>query len=245
MRQGCRRLAAIIAGFAAACALVPGVAAGAASGEISRAEATSNWRTASIAGSVEWSGCDYHPPPDPPKGGPSYFPAPSPGPLDCRWLPFVTVGPESASCGSAARSRPDALGTGVSLVWTRAEGVVPGRATFEVGGHPIGGPVDRLVCLSLIATGPQPIVCVTVLGAQCPPYAIGTSFHTLASAVLAPPPSPGPSGSSSGGEGAPQASPPEKAGNTRRQGKRHRGRCAKRGKREASKRAKRCKRSRH
>jgi len=164
----------------------------ATSGEITRADADSGLTVASIAGSVERSGCDElvgrrTERPEPPRwpGEPSPTPPVDPPPHPCRWLPFVTLGPESSACSSPDRKSPDALGPGISLVWSGEAVEGDGGAQFDLTGVPLE-PGDRLVCLSAIESQPEPIACVLVVGFYCPPYGVVEVSSSLDSELLRP-----------------------------------------------------------
>jgi len=181
-------------------------AASASNGEITRAEATAGWTQASIAGTVEWTGCEHWVEwePDeweiwpfedygelleilePPEFGEEF-------PLQyCGWLPYATVGPgsEPSDCASDDRDLFK-LGAGVDLVWEGEAGTSLQQIFFETTSFdemevPLSDPDNRLVCLSMVEAAPEPafVVCPQVEGVLCPQFVIAEFRHEIASAVL-------------------------------------------------------------
>lgn len=201
-------LALTLSVVALATALPAGTAA-ASSGEITRAEATAGWTQASIAGTVEWTGCehwvewepnqwelefpgDYHElleslePPRFAEYG-EFFPF-----QYCGWLPYATVGPgsEPSDCESDDRDL-FGLGAEVDLVWegepsTSWQQIFFETASFDETEGPLSNPNNRLACLSIIEVAPKPeaVVCVEEVGVICPPFVIAKFRHEVASALL-------------------------------------------------------------
>lgn len=248
-----RRLASALAvqlGILVALAGLLVTPAMATSGEITRADADSGLTVASIAGGAERNGCDeqvgrWTERPEPPQEPrePPLPPPVDPPPHPCRWLPFATVGPESSICSSPERKSPDALGPGISLVWSgeRMEG--DGGVQFDVTGVPLE-PGDRLVCLSAIESQPEPIACVLVVGFYCPPYGVVEVSSSLDSALLEPatdqtPTATSPAGSPPAAQSTPRA--PSSAPRVE-----HPRRCVRPSRMRArTARGKKCKRRRH
>jgi hypothetical protein len=184
----------------AALTISPGIAM-ASSGEITRAEANSDWTLGSIAGAVEWTGCEHwvaytaYPYYEWGEPYPEYrgAPKPAPPPPYCGWTPYATVGPGSqlSDCNSKDR-RLSSLGEGITLVWSgeehrRFERDFTETAEFDISAIPLSGGTKQLACLALIETAPQPIACIQIVGFYCPPYVMGSYRHEVASAFLAGP----------------------------------------------------------
>lgn len=168
---------------------VPGAAVADSSGEITRAQVSPDWTTASIAGNaVRSNGCEA--PPKEPKPGPEEEVVPpilpeSP-PWKCGWIPFVTIGPGSsqADCSADARSW-NSFGEGIQIVWTGSETKGAGPAAFDLDDvgleHGANAP---LICLAAVESVTTRVVCPAVVGFPCPPYAIVHRTHQLDSALL-------------------------------------------------------------
>lgn len=162
----------------------------ASSGEITRAEASSDWTHASIAGSVTWTGCENAvtpplPPPDPPgpeepEGEPRPESAPeSPESPYCGWRAFAALSP-SPNCESPARV----------TVWSEGERTDLATASFELPEVPLGGQPGQYLCLGAteIAQTEQMLPCAPPArplppGWHCP-YETASYPHLLASAPL-------------------------------------------------------------
>ncbi|HET7444908.1 MAG TPA: hypothetical protein VFJ57_09645 [Solirubrobacterales bacterium] len=197
--SGYARLAALMAG-AAAIAAILAPSASASSGEITRALANSSRTEASVAGSITWTGCEHPAPVGPLEPFPPIKPKPGePIPskevwpnLPCNWTPFVTLGPGTADadCSAPGRQDPDSLGEGVTLVWLGFTRSGAGADQFDVGGIPLGGGANQLLCLSAVELGAQKtwIVCPAVVGFECPPaqYRSVEFAHALAGSLLSP-----------------------------------------------------------
>lgn len=189
-----------VAGLVLATAAVAVPAASASSGTITRAEANPDWSQGSIAGSVEWTGCE-HPSPEPPEEPqppeekplsseePEDWPPPAPY-VDCAWTAYATVGPNSAEgCSDTERQLPD-LGSQVTRVWSDA-GTDIGDATFDLPAVALNGSPFQLLCLSVLETthSSQTIPCVPPgepipPGWHCP-YVVVSYYYALAAASLA------------------------------------------------------------
>lgn len=195
MRSAFRHTAAVLFALALAMAtLVP--SAMATSGRISRAETNADWTSGSVAGTVEWTGCEHESrppepePPEPPE--PEEEPgAGDPPPPQCHWLPFATIGPASVACDAGGRRAPDSMDSGVSLIWSGGEMQRLGQLQFERSDVPLSGPDDRLLCLTLIERSTETVSCPQMFGMACTTYASATHFHVLDSTLLAPPPAAG------------------------------------------------------
>lgn len=147
--------AAALAATLVVAVLMP-ASASATSGAITKALASSDWTSATVAGSVTWTVCGLQlpksPGPEPPKEGEEEAGAPDSPPPSCGWTPFATVGPgtEASECASPSRQWPEALGPGVTLAWEGSESLSEGTTTFEVPGVPLDGSKKQLVCLGTI-----------------------------------------------------------------------------------------------
>jgi hypothetical protein len=142
-------------------------------GAITRAEANADWTLGSIAGSVEWTGCET---------------------AGCDLTVYATVGSgsDASECSSADRQWPD-LGEGVSLAWSYGgAGEGSGTAAFEVPDLALDGAPGQLLCLALVeavSTG-ETIPCAPPgdpipPGWHCP-YVYEYIQHPLAAAFLTP-----------------------------------------------------------
>jgi hypothetical protein len=169
-----------MAGAVLVCALTPAASAS-SSGEITRALASGDWSSASIAGSVTWGGCPQPPAPPPSKE----FPPEKGDTATCDWTPYVTVAPGSdpSECKSTARGWPD-LGAGVTLTWMGGEQKAPGSLGFDVSGVPLSGGEPQLACLSLIETAPMRVICTQEIPNDCPPWKMGTSIFVVDAVAL-------------------------------------------------------------
>jgi hypothetical protein len=175
----------------------PGLASGpSSSGEISRAQVSSDWTTASIAGVANRINECVEPPEEPEPEGPE--PGESSGPMPpiepespprmCGWIPYATVGPgaSQADCSSAGR-RLDSLGQDVQLVWAGKEIEGPGSASYDLQDVQLeNGPNSPLLCLSAVEAVVESVMCEVVEGGTCP-YAIEHAYYQLDSALLEPP----------------------------------------------------------
>lgn len=163
---------------------MPSGAAGASSGEITRAEASSDWTAASIAGVVERiNQCQT-----PSSGKPGPFEPAPPTPPDsepwtCGWIPYVTLGPGSSQgdCTSSARHW-DSQGESVQLLWTGQERFAAGKTDFDLQGLALERGADaRLLCLAAVESVLVMRFCIPEI--SCPP-AIVHVVHQLDSALL-------------------------------------------------------------
>lgn len=180
------RLGAVLAA-AAVSALIAAPLASGSTGELTRAVATANWATASVAGWASWDGYEIPGPllgPEPARGTIGYLP-------DCSWHPFATIGSgsTSADCTASGRRSPTALAPGVILAWDGLERrwAEAQSEFFEVEDVPLGGTDGQLVCLTAIETGPTKCligsldwVCVKAL----------PNFQVLAASLIAAPEEP-------------------------------------------------------
>lgn len=183
----------LVATLTLAITLIAAPSAVGSSGEISRAVANSTWTKGSVAGSVDWTGCEHSvplPSKPPVKPGPGDLEEPwqeelAPPPY-CGWIPFATVGPGSdpAQCNTTDRRWPDGLGEGVTLAWVGLERRDVGTTEFDVSAIPLDGGSEQLVCLSVIEIAPEGVACAQVVGVYCPPYVMARFPRTLASASL-------------------------------------------------------------
>lgn len=171
------------------CVLTPG-AADASVGEITRAQVTAGWTSASIAGvATRISGCQA--PPGQPKSGPGEEPPPPPiqpdsPPWTCGWIPYATLGPGSSpgDCSSPSRQWGASEG-GVQLVWVGPELKSPGSVPFDLGNVSLTlGSSAPLLCLSAVEAVAEGVVCAAEVGHSCPPHAVVHRTYQLDSAVL-------------------------------------------------------------
>jgi len=171
--------------------LAPAAASGTSSGEITRAEVSPDWTTASISGTAVRSNyCPPLPPPPPPgpegpeKPGEKLPVPPSSPPWRCGWIPFATVGPGStqADCTGLA-------GEGVQLVWVGSEIKGPGSEGFDLPVTALQhGSAAPLLCLYAVETVYERRVCIPEI--DCSGYGAVHHTHRLDSALLevVPPP---------------------------------------------------------
>jgi hypothetical protein len=181
--------------LALASVVVPAAAHGALGGAITRAQATSDWTTASIAGVAVRPGDCIEPPKGPEPGpgegeepleGPTIIDGPDSAPWTCGWIPYLTVGPGSVAsdCSSWGR-RWNSLGSEVQLLWLGPEDRGGGPLGFDLSGAPLEyGAAATLLCLAAVEAVPEGVGCPAVEGVKCPPYAIVHRTYQLDSAVL-------------------------------------------------------------
>lgn len=154
------------------------------SGDITRAAANENRVSASIAGMIEWTGCEHWV-----TRGPREDSYESP---HCGWLAYATLGPGSESSDCETHDRDLAhLGGEVTLIWQGEEEVryerdFLGFATFDKTSVPLSGS-NRLVCLSIIEAAPEYALtfCPAQIGFPCPWFETLKFQHEVASALLA------------------------------------------------------------
>lgn len=184
--RGSIRVAAVLAAALALVALAP-ASASAATGAITKALATPDWTSATVAGSVTWAGCELQPPkspeePEPPKEEAEEEPPPV-GPVitGCSWTPFVTIGPgtDASECSAPGRQQPEALGPGIVLAWKGSTSAAEGTVSFEISDMPLDGSKNQLVCLSLLEQLEEVMAAKTLTS-----YGPLTVSRSLASAFL-------------------------------------------------------------
>lgn len=151
--RGLIRVVAVLAAALVLAVLAP-ASASATSGAITKALASSDWSSATVAGWVTWTGCGLQAPePEPPKEeGEEELPPVGPVVTGCSWTPFVTIGPgtEASECSGPGRQRPEAPGPGVVLAWQGATSRAEGTVGFEISDSPLDGGKNQLVCLSIL-----------------------------------------------------------------------------------------------
>jgi hypothetical protein len=170
------------------------------SGEITQAQASSDWSHASIAGIVyRTDACVDQPAPTLPPWDPELAEPPEYFPR-CGWIPYATLGPAAPEddCSSSARRWPT-IGEGVQIVWEGGERTGVGSAPFELPEVPLQYGSDApLLCLSVVEAAVEGIFCVQIVGFPCPPFAIVPRRYQLDSALLSVQPQvPGAPGSGS------------------------------------------------
>ena len=212
----------------------PSGAAASSSGEITRAEVSADWATASFAGSAASSTSCNPRGPKPPEGewgfdwGPPILPD-SP-PWECGWIPFATIGPGTSLVDCSAEGRRwNSIGEGVQLVWSGAERVGGGSASFDLDGVALTyGSQTPLLCLAAV----EAVEGVVCQAEGCPEYAILHTLHVLDSAVLemVTPELPGPTPDSTGPFSLQPLPLPTAEECDRRKSKARKGRVAKDGK---------------
>lgn len=119
--------------------------AAASSGEITRAEASPDWTTANVAGMIEWTKeCEWV------EDGLWWWWTGETLRRECRWEPYVTIGPGDGGEDCLAPGRTlGQLGEGVRILWTGAKRTGSGVAGFELTDAPLAdGASAPLVCLS-------------------------------------------------------------------------------------------------
>lgn len=133
------------------------------SGEITRAEANSDWTNGSIAGSATWSGCAVS---------------------GCSLRPFVTIGPgsEPSDCSAEDRHWPHS-DSQITLAWEDREYFGGNSAVFDVPDIPLTGTPGQLACLSLLETYEERASCEP--GLICLQYiVVRQNYKVLASKLL-------------------------------------------------------------
>lgn len=131
------------------------VAADVPSGEFTRAVASVDLTSGSIAGTASWDHCEW-------EGGET----------SCTWRPYVTMGPgtNEAECSSTGRHLGQ-LGEGIALVWEGPKSTVPEESmTFDIADFPIPDQTTQLACLSVVEVVFEPFPCVPGMG--CLPFQI-------------------------------------------------------------------------
>lgn len=169
-------------------------------GEIVRAEASSDWSTASFELRGERThGCQT-PPSGPPSGPGGAPPPPTPEsePWQCGWILYATVGPgtQPSDCSSSGRRR-SAIGPGVQLVWSGPELSASGSVSANLSSVALSyGSSAPLLCLSAVEAVAEPVVCPQGGGISCPDYGIVHRYVQLDAEVLTPQQATAPSSSS-------------------------------------------------
>lgn len=145
-------------------------AAGSSGGEITRAQVSSEWTNASIAGAATRTvGC-------------AGLESPT---SSCRWIPFVTVGPgwTAEECETEPR-RWESLGEAVQLVWVAPELVVGETIPFDLTNvRLIYGAGSPLLCLSSVEVRIDEMV-FCVPESTCPSSQVTYRTYSLDSAIL-------------------------------------------------------------
>jgi hypothetical protein len=166
--------------------ILPVGTAMASGGEITQAEASSDWTTAHLAGWASWAGCGVSGPSDPLE---SFLE----GPLTdiqtrapCYWRPFVTVGPGSTEGDCEENDRlPWSNDETVSLAWTGQEVSTGGTQDFDLPEVPLGKTPGQLACLGFVETVYN--TCAPTKGNVCPMWFSATHVGVLDSASLESP----------------------------------------------------------